>query len=375
MLKKTIIHISTHYFPVNGGQQIYIENLKNRLDEYEHLIIQIKEEGILYPDHVIAVEIPRFFDIKALSFYYYNFAVKIILKDLIRINKINIKHDVFLCHYAFHYSLVKEYPNVVVLSHGVEWDGPGNLVKKLYHFHRKLINANILRRNKVKLISNDVNYYRNLGFKEVAISDFFKEVLPNKWLLPNCVDTGLYKKSNIEVSFFMTKSIVIPRNIVPQRGMEIVIHAFSNLRLNNYLLDYKLYIVGAKYDRDYYNLLKFMVKELRLENDVVFYGPIPYQDTPRLYNSSDLVIIFSLFREGTSLAALEAMSCGCVVITSNIGGLKDLPTVKATAANLDNVILASLEKRDEISQKQVSFVRENFDLNRWIDTWRKVLAC
>ncbi len=372
-MKKTIVHISTHYFPINGGQQIYIENLKNKLDEYEHLIIQIKEKGIVYPTHVIPVEIPRLFKIKALAFYYFNFAVKAVLRDLISDNRINVNNDIFLCHYAFHYSIVNRFRNAIILSHGVEWDGPGNYVKKLYHFHRKWINASLLRKSNVKLVSNDANYFKNLGLDEVTISDSFNEVFSNKWLVPNCVDTAMYQKLQSVAPFFPSKSIVIPRNIVPQRGMEIVIQAFNRLRLNNKMLDYKLYIVGAKYDMIYYNLLVSMVKEMMLEEVVVFYGSIPYGDTPRLYNSSDLVIIFSLFREGTSLAALEAMSCGSVVITSDVGGLKDLPTVKATAADLDEVILNSLEKRKEISQKQSSFVKSNFDINRWVDTWRIIL--
>jgi glycosyltransferase involved in cell wall biosynthesis len=155
--------------------------------------------------------------------------------------------------------------------------------------------------------------------------------------------------------------------------MEFVIKSFGRLKNNNKLTDYKLYIVGAKYDINYYNSLVKIIEDLKLENDVIFFGSIPYKETPRLYNSSDLVIIFSLFREGTSLAALEAMACGSLVITTDIGGLRDLPTIKANAENLDSIILNSIENRENIISKQISFVKENFDQKKWLQSWRAII--
>lgn len=372
-MKPKIIHISTHYYPINGGQQIYIDNLKKYLVDYDHIVIQIKEDGLTYPDYVYPIDIPRILKIKAFAFYVFNYKLKKSIDYLISNNIIDINKDIFLCHYAFHYAVVKQYKNVFILSHGVEWDGPGDIIKKLYHHHRKNINLQLIKNSSIRIIANDLNYYLNLGLKNSNKTHFFSQVSSNKWLVPNCVDTEIFKRHEIKNSYFDAKAIVIPRNIVPQRGMEFVIKAFGRLKNDGLLNEYKLYIVGAKYDLIYFESLVNLVNNLKISNDVIFYGSIPYHETPIMYNSAELVIIFSLFREGTSLAALEAMACGTIVISTDIGGLKDLPTVKANKDDLDSVILKSLANSKYLSFNQMEFVKNNFSSKNWIDCWNHIL--
>ena len=372
-MKKKIIHISTHYYPVNGGQQIYIDNLKKYLIDYEHIVVQIGDKDVVYPDHVYPVEIPYKNILKAFSFYVYNASVGKLILDLIATDEIDVNNDIFLCHYAFHYSIVKNFKNVLILSHGVEWDGPGNTLKKLYHSHRKKINQRLIREDSVKIISNDLNYFLQLGLQNTNDSHFFSEIKANKWLVPNSVNTEIFEKKELTNSYFDSPAIVIPRNIVPQRGMEFVIRALSELKGNGSFMDYKLYIVGVKYDIAYYNSLVSLIDRLNLNDDVVFYGSIPYEETPLMYNSADLVVIFSLFREGTSLAALEAMACSTVVVSTDIGGLKDLPTIKANRDNLASVMASSLKNADQISVGQMDFVTKNFSSRNWISSWSTIL--
>lgn len=368
-----IIHITTHYYPVNGGQQIYIKNMMSELDKYEHIVIQIDNDYDKYPTNVYSIKIPNVLSYKAIKFYAFNYLLKNKIKELINENIIDVERDIFLCHYGFHYSVVRDYKNVVVLSHGVEWDGPGNFAKKMYHKHREIINRKVLKNPNIVLISNDINFYKRLGLNEVSNKDYFKEVSPNKWLLPNSIDTLKYRKLNDYNKLFPENTIIIPRNIVPQRGMDVVIRNFERLIKNPSFNDYNLYIVGEKYDVGYYQFLVKLVKELNLEKKVVFYGSVDNDLTPLVYNSAKFTVIFSLFREGTSLAALESMACGTPVITSDIGGLRELPSIKATKDDLAEIIIKANENYYDIAEMQHDFVKDNHNITRWATLWDDIL--
>lgn len=60
-----------------------------------------------------------------------------------------------------------------------------------------------------------------------------------------------------------------------------------------------------------------------LQNDVIFTGYISDGDLPALYNAADLFVYPSLY-EGFGLPPLEAMACGCPVITSNTSSLHEV---------------------------------------------------
>ncbi|WP_138753797.1 glycosyltransferase family 4 protein [Paenibacillus sinopodophylli] len=49
-----------------------------------------------------------------------------------------------------------------------------------------------------------------------------------------------------------------------------------------------------------------------------------FEEVRTAYQNADIVVIPTIFSEGTSLACLEAMSCGVPVVSSNVGGLNDI---------------------------------------------------
>jgi glycosyltransferase involved in cell wall biosynthesis len=84
---------------------------------------------------------------------------------------------------------------------------------------------------------------------------------------------------------------------------------------------YKLVIVGGKgwkYDDIFRN-----IEALNLQEDVIFTGYVPKEDLVKFYNLADLFVYPSLY-EGFGLPPLEAMACGCPVITSNTSSLPEV---------------------------------------------------
>lgn len=114
----------------------------------------------------------------------------------------------------------------------------------------------------------------------------------------------------------------------------------------------KLVLGGAKGWE--YNEIFQKVRELGLENDVVFPGYLPAERLPALYAGAD-AFVFPSFYEGFGIPPLEAMACGTPVITSCCSSL---PEVAGDAAVLVNPyhreeLAAAMERvlTDEILRK------------------------
>jgi glycosyltransferase involved in cell wall biosynthesis len=71
-----------------------------------------------------------------------------------------------------------------------------------------------------------------------------------------------------------------------------------------------------------------LIRDMGLENCVIFKGVIPDEELPAYYRGA-LALVFPSLYEGFGLPALEAMACGTPVVTS---GITALPEVVGDAA-------------------------------------------
>jgi len=87
------------------------------------------------------------------------------------------------------------------------------------------------------------------------------------------------------------------------------------------------------------------------------------------------VLIPTLDKEGTSLSALESMSCGTATFSTSIGGLSDLPTVKIDLDPCKAAVQINkkLNKLDEISSMQCTRTRNTFNYSNWSAAWKEVI--
>ena len=97
------------------------------------------------------------------------------------------------------------------------------------------------------------------------------------------------------------------------------------------LADRQLVIVGRG-EADYVAQLRALASELGILADVLFTGGIPLQDTVPFYQAAD-VLVYPSLNETFGLPILEAMACGCPVVTSDISSM---PEVAGGAAILSN---------------------------------------
>ena len=84
----------------------------------------------------------------------------------------------------------------------------------------------------------------------------------------------------------------------------------------------QLAVVGGGRDQAHINELRALAIELGIASEVVFVGPVPLEETVRFYHAADAFVYPSL-SETFGLPILEAMACGCPVVTSNISAMPE----------------------------------------------------
>ena len=111
--------------------------------------------------------------------------------------------------------------------------------------------------------------------------------------------------------------IAVVASLVENKGHAVLLTAFHRLALLHPNLE--LWIIG---DGPLRRILERQTNALGIGEKVSFLGK--RLDVPRLLACSDIVVLSSLYREGLSLAIIEAMSRARPVVVTSIGGNKEL---------------------------------------------------
>jgi glycosyltransferase involved in cell wall biosynthesis len=164
----------------------------------------------------------------------------------------------------------------------------------------------------------------------------YLEVDPRKLrLIYEAVDHDLFKPGDAGAararvaSYGITKPFVLfVSSLWPYKNCEGLLRAWALAR--GELGDRQLAIVGAARTERYAVSLKSLAAKLGIASDVVFVGAVPLEDTVPFYQAAD-VLVYPSFNETFGLPILEAMACGCPVVTSETSSM---PEVAGAAAIL-----------------------------------------
>jgi glycosyltransferase involved in cell wall biosynthesis len=113
------------------------------------------------------------------------------------------------------------------------------------------------------------------------------------------------------------RRLIVPRRLFEKNGVEYLVRAIPLLRRT---VDVDVLIVGDGPERE---RLEALVRTLGVADITRFMGSRPNTEMPALLASADIAVFPSLM-EATSVAALEAMSCGVPVAASRVGGLPEI---------------------------------------------------
>jgi len=162
----------------------------------------------------------------------------------------------------------------------------------------------------------------------------------------------------------------------PRKNIENLLRGFHKAKIENEL-KHKLVIVGRK-GWLFSGILK-LVKELKLEEDVIFTGFVPDRDLPVIYSGAKLFVFPSLY-EGFGYPPLEAMSYGTPVLVSNNSSLSEVVDDAGILVNPNSVddiaqgilrVVNDKDLRKRLRNKGLNRVKE-FPLKKMIGEILKV---
>lgn len=108
--------------------------------------------------------------------------------------------------------------------------------------------------------------------------------------------------------------------ITPRKNLITLFESYAKLR-RKHIMNHQLVVVGKP--GWLYSKIFETVARLGLQEDVVFTGPVPYDDLIALYNAAKL-LVFPSWYEGFGYPVLESMACGTPVVASNVSSLPEI---------------------------------------------------
>ncbi len=232
-------------------------------------------------------------------------------------------------------------------AYGVIQSPMGRSIRKVYTCHSLSFEEFQSRNLKPQSMTEKATFQANIqgrkriekkalvsSEKIVTLSAFTKDKLCNAYrissdkiiVIPGGVDLARFYPVADRIS--IRKHLSIPtdkmillsiRNFVPRMGLEILIHAMTDVvsKIENIFL-----LIGGsgplKED------LVALTRKLGLENHIRFVGFIPENDLPDYYRASDLFILPTLELEGFGLVTLEALASGVPVLGTPVGGTVEI---------------------------------------------------
>ena len=262
------------------------------------------------------------------------------------------------------------FKRVVAIQHGIGWDISSTCACTKYdetkHFLRN-IRAAYTRKRDYKKCScivcvdyNFVNWYRT--FVKVEVDKLI--TIPNFTAI----------REEINRSHNDVCSIIFARRFYAFRGTRIFADALE--RVLQIYPNIKICIAGEGPDEEWLHC------KLSKYEQIVFDSFSP-ADSISVHEKYDIAIIPSIGSEGTSLSLLEAMSAGCAVISSDVGGLTNIVIngfngliIRANEEELFCAIIKLIENkalRMQLSCNARATVESSFSFQIWKEKWLDII--
>lgn len=261
------------------------------------------------------------------------------------------------------------------VSHGIYWDFSWQKDAK---WSNKVIRGLSFRqimfalKNLDKIVANDTNL---LNWFRAKVPEHATLINKKVTFIPNFVDLSVFR----EIGKYSKKTnltILYPRRISKERGIYLALNLARIIcdKYKNVVFQF----VGVGEERD---IIRNMVLCEKLSDRVRIYS-VGYNEMASIYNQADIAIFPSLGAEGTSLACLEAMACGCVVVASSVGGLPNLiidgyngllanPTVD-DFVNAIELLINNTSLRQSIRRNTLNVISV-FDISRWENRFKQIV--
>jgi glycosyltransferase involved in cell wall biosynthesis len=115
------------------------------------------------------------------------------------------------------------------------------------------------------------------------------------------------------------RELIVVGRFLEDKGFQVAIEALHRLRQRGFIKT-RMTVVG---DGPYRAQLDALARKKDLQSVIEFTGIKPPEELAQLFNRHKILIVPSLTPETFGLVAVEGMACGCLVIGSDVGSLKE----------------------------------------------------
>jgi glycosyltransferase involved in cell wall biosynthesis len=141
-------------------------------------------------------------------------------------------------------------------------------------------------------------------------------------LIPEAVDHDLFRpgdpgraREHLAERYGVDRPFVLfVSSLWPYKNCDGLMRGFALAKRD--LAGHRLVVVGPGRDTAYVAELHALAQELGIADDVVWVGGVPLEETVHFYRAAD-VFVYPSHNETFGLTLLEAMACGCPVVTSD----------------------------------------------------------
>jgi glycosyltransferase involved in cell wall biosynthesis len=182
----------------------------------------------------------------------------------------------------------------------------------------------------------------------VAMGNIIKELfnLRHVYTINNTADTSLFNNERLDNKKFMF--IHVSTLTESQKNVSGILTVVGNLLKRRQ--DFALTIVGPATKE-----LEELIKKSGIKNFVTLTGDVSYADVSKQMKRSSALVLFSRY-ENLPCVIIEALCCGLPVISTDVGGVKEL-------VNEANGLLVHSENENELEESMNDMINkyENYD--------------
>ncbi len=306
-----ILQVTPYFYPHFGGVESHVMGLTEGLMNLGHEVEVVTSRYSRMPETekikgIKVTRLPQWVNL-------YNTPVVTAIQEFVRRSHADVIHVHSPPPFTERFAAkgAKDAQKPLVVTHHCDLELKGFLGKMAVNVYQSL-----LGKYPLKMADRVISTTNSYATTSRSLWDIDVDVVPN------AVDVNRFHPKN-KGDFIRDKFVegdepiaLFVGRLVPHKGIGILIRALE------YLQSGKLLIVG---DGPYLNWLKQLTKKLKLEDRVVFVGPISDYWLPAYYAATDVVVLPSTSRlEAFGIVGLEAMASGKPLVLSDIPGVRDV---------------------------------------------------
>lgn len=177
--------------------------------------------------------------------------------------------------------------------------------------------------------------------------------------------------------------IVVPGRIEPKKGQRDAVLLLSHLQAMN--IAATLTIVGRCASDSYYQFISKTIHELNMEMAIDVLPMIGQEELVYLYQEADICFFPSIAKTGLSRIPLEAMACGCLVMTYGNEGSNEViedgrtgyifaPGDYESMATIIQAFIDDPETYRQIISRARQVIEDKYSMDMYVDKIEAILV-